>query len=75
MISARSATKVFPDLDPPTSMTCLASPVISPVALLWAAVALNKIGVLVVDVDLDVCAIFAGDLRPCKFGDMVFNGF
>ena len=74
-MSALSATNVFPDLDPPTSITCLASPVISPVALLWAAVALNKVAVFVVDLDHYSGAIFAGNFRPCKFRDMVFNGF
>jgi hypothetical protein len=45
-------------------MTCLASPVISPVALLWAAVALNKVGILVADVDHNPAAILACNLLP-----------
>ena len=60
IINALSATKVLPDLEPPTSMMCLASPVISPVALLWAAVGLNKVGILIADVDDYAAAILAG---------------
>jgi hypothetical protein len=45
------------------------------VALLWAGVGLNKVRVLVADVDNDVFTVFAGYLTPSELGYVVFNGF